>query len=166
VGLDFAAIVAGVAAFRGVHRRFERLGSWHGATVVDDYAHHPTEVAATLEAARQAYRGRRLIAIFQPHLYSRTRQLADAFGRSLLGAETAIVTGIYGSREQPEPGVSGELVADAARAAGHRDVTFVEQWRDLPAHLAERVAAGDVILTLGAGDIVRLAELLVAEAPP
>lgn len=166
VGLDFAAIVAGVGAFRGVHRRFERLGSWHGATVVDDYAHHPTEVAATLEAARQAYRGRRLIAIFQPHLYSRTRQLADAFGRSLLGAETAIVTGIYGSREQPEPGVSGELVAEAARAAGHRDVTFVEQWRDLPSQLAQRVAAGDVILTLGAGDIVRLAELLVAEAPP
>lgn len=166
VGLDFAAIAAGVAAFRGVHRRFERLGSWRGATVVDDYAHHPTEVAATLEAARQAYRGRRLVAIFQPHLYSRTRQLADAFGRSLLGAETAIVTGIYGSREQPEPGVRGDLVADAARAAGHRDVTFVEEWRDLPAQLAERVAAGDVILTLGAGDIVRLAEQLVAEAPP
>ncbi len=163
VGLDFDAIAAGVAAFKGVHRRFERLGTWRGATVVDDYAHHPTEVAATLEAARQAFRGRRVIAVFQPHLYSRTRQLADAFGRALLGAETAVVTGIYGSREAPEPGVTGTLVADAARAAGHRDVRYHERWSDVPADLAAGIGPGDVILTLGAGDIVRLAEQLAKE---
>jgi UDP-N-acetylmuramate--alanine ligase len=107
-----------------------------------------------------------VIAVFQPHLYSRTRQLADAFGRALLGAETAIVTGIYGSREAPEPGVTGVLVADAARAAGHRDVHYHERWSDVPADLAAGIGPGDVILTLGAGDIVRLAEQLAKEGDP
>jgi UDP-N-acetylmuramate--alanine ligase len=163
VGLDFAAIAAGVAAFRGVHRRFERLGTHRGATVVDDYAHHPAEVAATLQAAREAFPAARLVAVFQPHLYSRTQQLAAEIGRSLLGADVAFVTDVYAAREEPIPGVSGELAVEAARASGHRNVRYAPHWRDLPAVLAGELRAGDVLLTLGAGDVYRLAHQLATE---
>jgi UDP-N-acetylmuramate--alanine ligase len=163
LGLDWDAMARALAAFGGVHRRFERLGAWRGAAVVDDYAHHPTEVKATLEAARQAYPRAALRAVFQPHLYSRTRDLAPEFGRALLDAEQAIVTAIYPSREAPIAGVTGELVVAAARASGHRDIAFCSDWRRAPALLEDRVQEGDVVLTLGAGDINRLANQLVAE---
>jgi UDP-N-acetylmuramate--alanine ligase len=162
MGIEFAAMAASLASFRGVHRRFERLGPWRGAEVVDDYAHHPTEVEATLEAARQVFPHGRIHAVFQPHLYSRTRDLAPEFGRALLGADRALVTEIYASREQPIPGVSGRLVVEAARASGHREVAYCARWEDAPAKLAPAVRAGDVVLTLGAGDIYRLAERLAA----
>ncbi len=161
MGIEFAAIAASLGTFRGVHRRFERLGRWRGAEVVDDYAHHPTEVEATLEAARQVFPQGRIHAVFQPHLYSRTRLLAREFGRALLGADQAVVTEIYASREQPIEGVSGRLVAEAARSAGHGKVRFCARWQDVPAELVPTVHAGDVVLTLGAGDIYRLAEELV-----
>jgi UDP-N-acetylmuramate--alanine ligase len=163
VGLDFATISQALASFKGVHRRFERLGTWHGATVVDDYAHHPTEVAATLEAARQAFPKGRIHAVFQPHLYSRTRDLHAELGSALWNAEHAVVTDVYASREQPLPGVDGRLVSDAARASGHRHVDDVTDWHDAVPLLAAAVAPGDVVLTLGAGDIYRLGELLVAQ---
>jgi UDP-N-acetylmuramate--alanine ligase len=163
LGLDFATIARGVAAFKGVHRRFERLGSFRGAAVVDDYAHHPAEVTATLAAARDAFPGARLHAIFQPHLYSRTQQLAGDFGRALLGADVAWVTDVYGSREQPVAGVTGELVVEAARASGHRNVRFCADWRELPPLLAAAVGDGDVLLTMGAGDVYRLGQALAAE---
>jgi len=165
VGLDFAAIASGIAAFRGVHRRFERLGAFQGATVVDDYAHHPAEVAATLAAARDAFPGARLHAVFQPHLYSRTQQLATEFGRSLLLADEAWVTDVYAAREEPIPGVTGDLVVDAARASGHRNVRHVGHWRELPPLLAASVQTGDVVLTMGAGDVYRLGQALVGESP-
>src|SRR5262249_6899594 len=157
-----------LAAFRGVHRRFERLGSFNGAAVVDDYAHHPAEVQATLAAARDAFPGARLHAIFQPHLYSRTQQLATDFGRSLLNADVAWVTDVYAAREEPIPGVTGELVVEAARASGHRHVGYVGGWRELPPLLATSVVAGDLVLTMGAGDVYRLGQQLVGgvEAPP
>jgi UDP-N-acetylmuramate--alanine ligase len=164
MGVPFVSIARALAGFSGVHRRFETRGVWRGAKVVDDYAHHPTEVTATLEAARQAFPGAVIHAIFQPHLFSRTRHLAVEFGRSLLGADKAIVTDIYPSREQPEPGVTSDLVVEAARRSGHRDVRSCADWRKVPPMLAAEVQEGDVILTLGAGDIYRLAELLVAEA--
>jgi UDP-N-acetylmuramate--alanine ligase len=163
LGLDFAAMTRSLAAFRGVHRRFERLGAWRGAAVVDDYAHHPTEVAATLEAARQAFPGARVHAVFQPHLFSRTRDLAEEFGRALLGADTAVVTDIYPSRELPIPGVTAELIVQAARASGHRSVALCADWRQAGAVLRDLVSEGDVVLTLGAGDINRLAQKLAAE---
>jgi len=166
VGLDFAQIAKALATFGGVHRRFERLGTFHGATVVDDYAHHPTEVEATLKAAGQTFPEGRIHAIFQPHLFSRTQNLQEEFGRSLLLADEAVVTSIYASREVPIPGVSGEDVVRAARRSGHRRVEYCEDWRDVPALLAERVAEGDVVLTLGAGDIYRMARLLVEEETP
>ncbi|HVS03149.1 MAG TPA: UDP-N-acetylmuramate--L-alanine ligase [Thermoanaerobaculia bacterium] len=163
VGLEFAAIAEALASFRGVHRRFERLGEFRGAAVVDDYAHHPAEVAATLSAARQVFPRARLHAVFQPHLYSRTRQLAGDFGRALLAADEAWVTDVYGSREAPEPGVTGELVVDAARRSGHRAVHYCPRWQDLPDRLSGRLREGDVVLTLGAGDIVRLGQALAAQ---
>ena len=169
LGLDFNAIADALNAFGGVHRRFERVGQWHGASVVDDYAHHPTEVAATLEAARQAFPRGRVIAIFQPHLFSRTRDLCEEFGRSLMEADTAIVTGIYASRESPIEGVSGEDVVRAARLSGHRNVDYCADWSDVPERLvgngsAKPLGPADVILTLGAGDIYRLAHQLGEEA--
>jgi UDP-N-acetylmuramate--alanine ligase len=160
--LELEAMVRPIAAFPGVHRRFERLGTWRGAAVVDDYAHHPTEVEATLQAARQAFPRSAIHAVFQPHLYSRTRDLAEEFGRALLGADHAVVTEIYPSRESPIAGVSGEAVVKAARASGHRAVSFVPSWGEVPALLAERVQEGDLILTLGAGDIYRLGVQLAA----
>jgi len=163
MGVPFVSIARALAGFSGVHRRFETRGVWRGAKVIDDYAHHPTEVTATLEAARQAFPGAVIHAIFQPHLFSRTRHLALEFGRSLLGADKAVVTEIYPSREQPEPGVTSDLVVEAARQSGHRDVRSCADWREVPPMLAADVQEGDVILTLGAGDIYRLAELLVAE---
>ena len=165
VGLDFEAIAKALACFGGVHRRFERVGEFQGATVVDDYAHHPTEVAATLEAARQAFPEGRIHAIFQPHLFSRTRDLCDELGRSLLGADEAVVTAIYASREKPMDGVSGENVVESARRSGHRRAEYCAEWRELPELLAGRVAPGDVVLTLGAGDIYRLSRLLAEKTP-
>jgi UDP-N-acetylmuramate--alanine ligase len=131
--------------------------------VVDDYAHHPSEVAATLGAARQAFGGVKIFAVFQPHLYSRTQHLAEELGRSLLLADRALVTDVYGSREDPIPGVDGALVAEMARGAGHREVEFCPHWPDIVSRLREEVRPGDVVLTLGAGDIVRLAQELVGK---
>lgn len=166
VGLNFERIATALATFGGVHRRFERLGTFHGATVVDDYAHHPTEVEATLRAAGQAFPEGRIHAIFQPHLFSRTRDLQEEFGRALLLADEAVVTSIYASRETPIPGVHGENVMQAARRSGHRRVEYCDDWRELPDRLAERVAPGDVVLTLGAGDIFRLGRVLAGEETP
>jgi UDP-N-acetylmuramate--alanine ligase len=164
VGLEFPAVAAALAAFRGVHRRFERLGSWHGAAVVDDYAHHPTEVQATLQAARQAFPRGAIHAIFQPHLFSRTRDLAAEFGRALLAADHALVTEVYPSRESPIAGVSGDLIVQAARGSGHRNVAAIADRGELRAALENVVREGDLVLTMGAGDIYRWAEDLVAEA--
>jgi UDP-N-acetylmuramate--alanine ligase len=161
IGWD--VIAGALAGFKGVHRRFEPMGTWRGAAVVDDYAHHPTEVAATLEAARQTFPRARVHAVFQPHLFSRTRDLAEEFGNALLGADRAVVTDVYPSREAPQPGVTGELVVAAARQAGHRNVAYCAHWHDVPPVLAADVAEGDVVLTMGAGDINRLASHLVAE---
>lgn len=160
--IGFDAIARSLAAFPGVHRRFERLGRWRGAVVIDDYAHHPTEVAATLAAARQAYPEARLHVIFQPHLYSRTRDFAADFGTALLAADDALVTAIYGSREQPIDGVSGEAVVTEARSRGHRRVEYCATWDAVRERLAAaEVGEGDVVMTLGAGDVYKLAVELV-----
>jgi UDP-N-acetylmuramate--alanine ligase len=159
--LPFDQVARSLAGFGGVHRRFEVLGSWRGATVVDDYAHHPTEVAATLEAARQSYPRSRIVAVFQPHLFSRTRDQATGFGRALLAADRVIVTDVYASREEPIPGVDGSLVVEEARKSGHKQVHYSPRWQDAPELLATLVVEGDVVLTLGAGDVNRLGEQLV-----
>jgi UDP-N-acetylmuramate--alanine ligase len=149
-----------LAEFEGVGRRFERVGEVGGAVVVDDYAHHPTEILATIQAARQAFPGRRLVAVFQPHLYSRTKRLGDALGEALSGADLVVVTDVYAARERPVAGVSGEQVANAATRAGVR--TIYEPERDrLGPRVREVIQSGDVVLTLGAGDITRVGRELV-----
>jgi UDP-N-acetylmuramate--alanine ligase len=129
--------------------------------LVDDYAHHPTELVATLEAARQAFPGRRLVAVFQPHLFSRTMAHGEAMGRALAAADVAVVTEIYAAREQPIPGVSGAAVADAARTAG-ADVYFVPERTTVGQMVRGLLRPGDVLLTMGAGDITRLGPELAA----
>jgi len=161
LGGSLEAAAGALAEFGGVGRRFERLGEAGGVTLVDDYAHHPTELAATLEAARQAFPGRRLVAVFQPHLYSRTQAHGEAMGRALAAADVAVVTEIYAAREQPVAGVSGRAVADAARAAG-ANVTFAPERAKVGEVVRALLRPGDVLLTLGAGDITRLGPELVA----
>ncbi|HEV7364871.1 MAG TPA: UDP-N-acetylmuramate--L-alanine ligase [Gemmatimonadales bacterium] len=151
---------AALSEFQGVGRRFERLGEFAGVAVVDDYAHHPSELTATLSAARQAFPGRRLVAVFQPHLYSRTAAHGQAMGQALAAADLVIVTEIYPAREQPIAGVSGQQVADAAERAG-ADARFEPTRAEVARTVYQALRAGDVVLTLGAGDITRVAPELV-----
>ncbi|MFN2570882.1 MAG: UDP-N-acetylmuramate--L-alanine ligase [Gemmatimonadales bacterium] len=165
LGADVQQGAAALSEFHGVGRRFERLGEAGGVTVVDDYAHHPTEVAATLAAARQAFPGRRLIAVFQPHLYSRTALHGEALGKALAAADMAIVAPIYGAREEPVSGVTHHLVVRGATRAGAATVS-VRDRAGLTQHVARAVREGDVVFTLGAGDITKvgpeLLEILTA----
>jgi UDP-N-acetylmuramate--alanine ligase len=164
-GADEAALVAALASFSGAGRRFERLGETaSGALVVDDYAHHPTEVAATVAAAR-SLGPRRLIAVFQPHLFSRTQELHREFGAALAAADVAVVVDVYPARERAEdfPGVSGRLIAEAAADAGRgRPVLWLPTLEDARRVLAPMLRAGDLVLVLGAGDVDRLGHALVA----
>jgi UDP-N-acetylmuramate--alanine ligase len=156
LGVSWEDIRGGLAAFRGVGRRFERLGSCRGVEVVDDYAHHPTEIRATLSAARAAFPGARLVAAFQPHLFTRTRDFHTAFGSSLAHADVVWVTDVFPAREAPIPGVTGALVAEAARAAGAEEVRYVASLEELGAALADHLREGDVLVTLGAGSVERV----------
>jgi UDP-N-acetylmuramate--alanine ligase len=165
-GADEAAAAAALETFAGAGRRFERIGTTaSGAEVFDDYAHHPTEVRATLEAART--RGpRRLVAVFQPHLYSRTTALAPEFGRALALADVIVVLDVYRAREKPEdfPGVSGLLVAEAAYdAAPGRPVAWFPGFDAAEAYLRGALREGDLLLTLGAGDVDSLGKRLTEE---
>ena len=161
VGLEmevpFGAVAEALAQFAGVYRRFEIKGERDGALVIDDYGHHPTEIEATLKAAKDAF-GRRVVAVFQPHLYTRTRDFAREFGASFNQADVLVVTDIYPAREQPIAGVSGELVASAARELGHRQVVYVPQKERIPDELGAIVKEGDIVITLGAGDIYKYGE--------
>jgi UDP-N-acetylmuramate--alanine ligase len=156
--IPFETIARALAGFTGVVRRFERKGERGGVLVVDDYAHHPTEISATLAAARQVYPDRRLVALFQPHLFSRTRDFAVEFGRALLGADVAVVTDVYPSREKPLPGVTGQLVVSAAREAGHRNLMYLSEKKSVVDRLERLLRPGDLLLTMGAGDVVRFGE--------
>lgn len=158
------AALPAFAAFTGVERRFQVLGDVDGVTVVDDYAHHPTEVTATLEAARQVYGDRRLVIAFQPHLYSRTQAFATEFGHALGAADLLYVTGIYPAREKPLPGVTAELVVDAAREKlAAESVRYADDLESLTEALKGELREGDVLLTLGAGDITSVAHRMIVE---
>ncbi|HZD22115.1 MAG TPA: UDP-N-acetylmuramate--L-alanine ligase [Acidimicrobiia bacterium] len=159
LGRDLNDSAEALAAFRGVGRRWEHKGTVDGVMLYDDYAHHPTEVTAVLAAARSAGPGR-LWAVFQPHLYSRTERFASEFGRALAAADVVVVTDVFGAREEPVPGITGELVADAARKAG-AVVHYVPHRLDLAEFLAPRVESGDLVISLGAGDITLLHTELV-----
>lgn len=153
LGLDGAKLREAASSFTGTSRRFELVGRAGGVSIYDDYAHHPTEVAATLSAARALIGNGRLIACFQPHLFTRTRDNAAAFGAALALADEALVLGIYPAREDPIPGVSGELVATAAEQHAPGRVTYRESLADAPATLAGMVGPGDLVVTLGAGNV-------------
>lgn len=159
-GAPVDAARAALADFAGAQRRFQRLGSAGGVSVVDDYGHHPTELAATLAAARQTRPDGRVVAVFQPHRYSRTAALGSQLGAALAAADIAIVTDIYAADETPVPGVTGSLVADAARAEGVQTY-FVPAGGDLVEVVADVVADGDIVITLGAGDITELGPVLL-----
>lgn len=167
VGARLSAMLPGLARFGGVERRFQRLGERAGVLVVDDYAHHPTEVEATIAAARAAHPTRRLVIAFQPHLYSRTRDFADAFGAALAQADVCALCDIYPAREQPLPGVTSALIADAMHTFGRAPA-----WAGPRTACAEALHAlvqpGDLVLTVGAGDITRVGPALLAalDAPP
>jgi UDP-N-acetylmuramate--alanine ligase len=161
LGVEWGVIERALGEYSGVERRFEWVGSGGGVEVVDDYAHHPTEIAATLKAARAAYPQRRVVAVFQPHLYSRTRDFAEAFGEALAAADVVFLTDIYAAREKPIPGVTGEMIADAARRAG-ADVRYVPERAEIVDAVAPELRAGDVCITMGAGNLNEAARDLVA----
>lgn len=161
LGADPVQMAAGLAEFTGVERRFQRVGEARGVLVVDDYAHHPTELRATLGAARAAYPNRRIVAAFQPHLFSRTRDFAREFGEALGAADVVYLAEIYPAREQPIAGVTSGLIADAAREVGS-PVAWRGTRDALAAALAAEVRAGDLVLTMGAGDITRTGPELLA----
>lgn len=152
-GAEWAHIRDGLASYTGVDRRFERLGTEDGVDIVDDYAHHPTEIESALAATRELFPDRRLVAVFQPHLYSRTRDFAVEFGRALSGADVAFVTDIFPAREDPIPGVTGELVATAVDTSSGTEVHYHPSLGPLPEALRAFLKEGDVLLTLGAGSI-------------
>jgi UDP-N-acetylmuramate--alanine ligase len=162
LGADFASAVAALERFTGVARRFDVLGERAGVKVVDDYAHHHTELAATLAAARAAHPRRRIVAVFQPHLFTRTRDFAREMGSALAAADAVWVTDVYPAREEPIAGVTGELVAAAAREAGG-DVVYHPDLATLPVALRGAARSGDVMLVMGAGNIDEVASALFAK---
>lgn len=162
LGGSVSCLLDGLANFGGVRRRFEFRGQARGVRVYDDYAHHPTEVDATLRAARLVAGDGRLVVAFQPHLYSRTQLFAAEFGQALGLADEVVVLDVYGAREEPEPGVSGALVAAEVPLAAEL-VHYEPVWSEVPARLAQLAQPGDLVLTMGAGDITVLAGELVAE---
>lgn len=158
LGISFEDIKSGLERFRGVFRRFQIKMNTDELIVIDDYAHHPTEVQATIEAARKGWEKRRIIAVFQPHLYSRTQQLYKEFGLSFFDAEVLVVTDVYPSREKPIEGVTGEMIANTAQNYGHKDVHYVKEKSDLPKKLKEILKEGDIVVTMGAGDVYKYGE--------
>jgi UDP-N-acetylmuramate--alanine ligase len=157
LGVPFEKIKSGIEKFTGVYRRWEKKGELNGIAVYDDYAHHPTECRATLSGVKAGWR-RRVVCVFQPHLYSRTRDFYEDFGKSFLLSDVLVVTDVYPAREEPIQGVSGELIVNAALQFGHKDVHYVSDKKQVPAFLKTIVKSGDIVITMGAGDIWKYGE--------
>ncbi len=152
LGIPFERIKRALDSFSGAFRRFEVKGEVNGVLVIDDYAHHPTEVRVTLRGIKAGWR-RRVICVFQPHTYTRTRDFYKDFGRSFMNADVLIVTDIYPARERAIQGISGEIIAEAARNFGHKNVQYIADKTAIPEALLRVVEAGDIVITMGAGDI-------------
>jgi UDP-N-acetylmuramate--alanine ligase len=159
LGFDTACLAAGIEAFGGVRRRFEVKARHDGVTIVEDYAHHPTEVAATIAAARAGTPGE-LWVVFQPHRYTRTADLAPAFGAPLAAADRVVVTDVFSAGEPPQPGVTGRIVAEAVAASGG-DVEYVARIADVPPVVGPRLGTGDTVILMGAGDVASIWTTLV-----
>lgn len=161
MGIDFEIIKKALGAFSGVYRRFEKKYD-NEILVVDDYGHHPTETTATLLGIRSGWK-RRIVAVFQPHLYSRTRDFYAEFGRSFLNSDVFICTDVYPAREKAIEGINGKLIADAAKDFGHKNVIYEADKNNIPSLLNSLVKDGDIVITLGAGDIWKFGEKFVEE---
>lgn len=159
LGIEFSVIKKALESFSGVYRRFETKYNKE-VLVIDDYAHHPTETTATLSGIRAGW-DRRLVAVFQPHLYSRTKDFYQEFGRSFLNSDVFICTDVYPAREEPIEGVSGELISNIAKKFGHKNVIYVKDKNDVPRILSEIKKDGDIIITMGAGDIWKYGQAFV-----
>lgn len=159
MGLSIEQISAGLYEFRGVQRRFEILGKTDNLTVVDDYAHHPSEIVATLSAARQSHKNR-IITVFQPHRYSRTKSLAREFGGAFSNADEVIIVDVYGAGEDPIPMVSGDLIARHIQETNHPNVQFIPDLETAEEVIANRLQPNDLVITLGAGDVYKIAHNL------
>jgi UDP-N-acetylmuramate--alanine ligase len=162
VGVPFATVVQAVASFGGIHRRFEVRGTVRGVTVVDDYGHHPEEIRVTLRAAREGL-GRRLLVAFQPHRFTRTRDLFNDFLDAFDDADLLFLTDIYAAGEEPIPDVSAAALARALQQRGHADVRMVPARSDLPVEIAREAREGDLVMLLGAGDIIKVGAELLAQ---
>ncbi len=160
LGVPFEQIKTGIEKFTGVYRRWEKKGEVGGITVYDDYAHHPTECRATLAGAKAGWR-RRVVCVFQPHLYTRTRDFYEEFAKSFLLSDVLVVTDVYPAREEPIQGITGELIVHAAKQFGHKDAHYVPDKKQIPSFLKSVAKQGDIIITMGAGDIWKYGEEFV-----
>jgi len=160
LGLTFDATMQALASFEGIHRRFEVKGEAGGVTVIDDYGHHPQEIKVTLRAAREAYGGR-VIAIFQPHRFTRTRDLFDSFLEAFDDADLLILTEIYAAGEDPLEGIDGETLAEALKRRGHADVRFVREPQAIVEAVRPALRGGDIVVTLGAGNLHQICQPLL-----
>jgi UDP-N-acetylmuramate--alanine ligase len=159
-GLSIEQVAEGLSVFRGVKRRFQTKGRVDGVWVVDDYAHHPTEILTTLQAARDTA-PKRLICVFQPHRYTRTKFLRREFGGAFIKADIVVLTDVYAAGEQPIPGISGEVIKEEVEAQTGRSVTYIPDKANIARYLAEIVEPGDLVMTMGAGNIYLSGEELV-----
>ena len=162
LGINFDIIKEAISEFTGVYRRFEIKGEIDGVMVVDDYAHHPTEIKATLEAARNGWQ-RRIVAVFQPHTYTRTQTFYKEFGSSFDDADIAIITDIYPAREAPIEGVTGKLIADAAVHFGHKGIEYMPELDDVFDELGNILREGDLLIIIGAGNIFKLTNKILGK---
>ncbi len=166
VGLElnvpFDKVKAGIEKFTGVFRRWEVKADVGGIMVVDDYAHHPTEISVTLAGVKSGWR-RRVVCVFQPHLYSRTRDFYEDFGRAFFNADVLVLTDIYPAREEPIQGITGELIANTAKEYGHKHVHYVADKKAVPDFLMKMKQPGDIIITMGAGDIWKYGEEFIKQ---
>jgi UDP-N-acetylmuramate--alanine ligase len=160
LGVPFNEVKEGLERFTGVYRRWELKADVHGISIYDDYAHHPTEIKATLQGVKAGWR-RRVVCVFQPHLYSRTRDFAEEFGRSFFNADVLIVTDVYPAREEPIQGVSGMMITETAHRFGHKEVHYVPNKAKVPEFLLSLVRQDDIVITMGAGDIWKYGEEFV-----
>jgi UDP-N-acetylmuramate--alanine ligase len=158
--VDVEIIRTALRDFSGVQRRFQVKGEVNGTMIVDDYGHHPTEIKATLAAAKAGL-GRRVVAVFQPHRYTRTQHLLEEFFTSFNQADTVIIMDIYAAGEQPISGVSGRAIYEGVKRHGHKDAAFLADRDAVVSHLARTLKKGDVLLTLGAGDVWKVGETLL-----
>ena len=159
--IPLEAIKRSLETAEGVQRRLEIKGEIDGITVVDDYGHHPTEIQVTLEAVRENWPRHRKVVVFQPHRYTRTQALLEEFTRSFNNSDVLVVLPIYAASEAPISGVSSEILAQSVRAHGHRDVICLDSLAACVDHLETHLAPGDLLLTLGAGDVYRVGEMVL-----